>query len=192
MTTPEFDLFASVGLLQARLAQAGIPSATIGGLAVAVWGEPRLTRDADVKVLLDREERRRLIEALADDYRLVADDPDDTLRRFGMLFVLDPGGVRIDLLLGETAFDAAAIERARAVPGLGESGPRVCSPEDLIIYKLLSTRPRDHDDVIGIIRRQSQALDDAYVILWLRQFEIALDDSELVRTYRRLRSAESG
>jgi hypothetical protein len=144
-----------------------------------------------VKVLLQREERQRLIAALADDYQLVADDPDETLRRFGMLFVLDSTGVRLDLLLGETAFDAAAIERACELPGSDTGGLRVCTAEDLIVYKLLSTRPRDRDDLVGIIRRQSRALDDAYVVAWLRQFEIALDDSELVNSYQRLRSVES-
>jgi len=185
------DLFRSVGALQARLARAGIPSATIGGLAVAVWGEPRLTRDADVKVLLQREERQRLIEALAQDYRPLVDDPDETLRRFAMLFVLDATDVRIDLLLGETAFDVAAIERAREVPGMDVGGVRFCTAEDLIIYKLLSTRARDRQDIVGVIRRQSHVLDDAYVTDWLRQFEIALDDSELVATYQRLRVAEA-
>jgi hypothetical protein len=36
MATAEADLFRSAGALQARLARAGIQSATIGGLAVAV------------------------------------------------------------------------------------------------------------------------------------------------------------
>ena len=39
--------------VQGRLDHAGIASAVIGGLAVAVWGEPRLTRDVDFKVLAD-------------------------------------------------------------------------------------------------------------------------------------------
>jgi hypothetical protein len=192
MAAAEADLVRSVGALQARLERSGIQSMVVGGLAVAVWGEPRLTRDADVKVLLQRDERRRLIEALEQDYRAVADDPDETLRRFGMLFVLDASGVRIDLLLGETAFDAAAIERARDLPGSDTGGVRVCTAEDLIVYKLLSTRPRDRDDLVGIVRRQSLALDDAYVIHWLKQFEVALDDSELVKAYKQLRIAESG
>jgi hypothetical protein len=41
---------------------------------------------------------------------------------------------------------------------------------------------------LSIIRRQGDALDDDYVLGWLRQFEIALDDSTLVSEYRRLRA----
>ena len=65
---------------------------------------------------------------------------------------------------------------------------RLCSPEDLVIYKLISTRLRDHEDAQSVIRRQGSSLDDDYVLDWLRQFEEALDDSTLVAEYRRLRS----
>ena len=91
----------------------------IGGVAVAIWGEPRVTRDAEVQ------------------------------------------------------------------PGATIS---VCSPEDLVIYKLISTRLRDHEDAASVIRRQGDGLDDGYVFHWLRQFEQALDDSTLVATYQRLRA----
>jgi len=37
------------------------------------------------------------------------------------------------------------------------------------------------------VRRQGQRLDDKYVLHWLRQLELALDDSMLVSTYQRLR-----
>lgn len=60
---------------------------------------------------------------------------------------------------------------------------RVCSPEDLLIYKLIATRARDHEDARGIVRRQGDTLDSDYILNWLKQFEAALDDSPLVETY---------
>ena len=63
----------------------------------------------------------------------------------------------------------------------------VCSPENLIIYKLISTRSRDHEDAASVVRRQGEALDDEYVLEWLRKFEQALDDSTLVEEYRYMR-----
>ena len=36
----------------------------IGGLAVAIWGEPRATRDADIKVQLTRRAAPRLLACL--------------------------------------------------------------------------------------------------------------------------------
>lgn len=41
------QLFGSLDRLEAHLADADVEWAVIGGLAVAVWGEPRLTRDVD-------------------------------------------------------------------------------------------------------------------------------------------------
>ncbi len=40
------SLVRSIRRLQQRLLEADIPSIVIGGVAVALWGEPRLTRDA--------------------------------------------------------------------------------------------------------------------------------------------------
>lgn len=62
------NLFESLVSLEERLHRAGISCAVIGGVAVAVWGEPRLTRDVDVKVLLGRNHASRLLEILAADY----------------------------------------------------------------------------------------------------------------------------
>lgn len=181
------NLIEALWALQERLRQAGIPSAVVGGIALSVWGEPRATRDVDVRVLLGREEAPRLLSALADQYVLLADDPQATLQRMGFLFVQDSTGVRLDLLLADTEFDREVVRRARPI----EVGPGrviyVCSAEDLLIYKLISTRPRDHEDAASVVHRQGDALDDAYVEQWLRQFEEALDDSTLLQEYRRLR-----
>jgi hypothetical protein len=62
-----------------------------------------------------------------------------------------------------------------------------CSPEELIIYKSLSLRARDYADAESVIKRQGNTLDDTYVEEWLREFEQALDESEVVDNYRRLR-----
>jgi hypothetical protein len=49
------NLIDSVIAFQDSLKKQGIPVMAIGGIAVAVWGEPRLTRDIDMKVLVSRE-----------------------------------------------------------------------------------------------------------------------------------------
>jgi hypothetical protein len=106
-----------------------------------------------------------------------------------MLFVLDPRGTRLDLLLADTSYDFLAIERGREVEVQPGVVLRMCSAEDLIIHKMISTRPRDRTDVEGILRRQGTALDDGYVQDWLRQFELALDDSTLIDRFKQMRAA---
>lgn len=180
------DLFRSLATIQQKLEGAGIPSVAIGGLAVSFWGEPRLTRDVDVKVLLSREERSRLL-ALLTDFTPLNADPDEALRRNGVAFFHDASGIRLDLMLADTVFDETVIGRAKQVTaGLGLA-VRVCTAEDLLVYKLVSLRPRDHADCETIIKRQGDKLDDAYVENWLREFELALDDSTLIQEFRRLR-----
>lgn len=180
------NLVRSVASLQHRLEQAGIPSAVIGGLAVSAWGEPRLTRDADLKVLAQRDERSRILQLLEDFTPLHA-NPDEALRRNGVAFFQDPTGARIDVMLAETSFDETVIGRASLIELQPDLVVRVCSAEDLIVYKSVSLRTQDRLDVEGIIRRQGDRLDDRYVEDWLLQFEKALDDSTLVAEYRRLR-----
>jgi hypothetical protein len=183
------NLIQSIVALQRRLSNSDIPSIVIGGVAVAAWGDPRVTRDVDLKVRLERDEADRLLAVLSPDYKSLLPDPRQALKKQAMVFVQDPAGTRLDLLLADTPYDMAAIERGRDVELQPGATVRMCSPEDLVIYKLVSTRPRDREDAQGVIRRQGGNLDDAYVLDWLRQFERALDDSTLVAEYKRLRDA---
>ena len=183
------NLLQSIVALQKHLSDAGISSIVIGGVAVAVWGEPRVTRDIDFKVQLERSDADRLLSVLARDYVSLLPDPRQALQKQAMLFVQDTLGTRLDLLLADTPYDVVAIQRGRDIELQPGVAARLCSPEDLVIYKLISTRPRDHEDAYSVIRRQGPNLDDDYVLDWLRQFEQALDDSTLVAEYRRLRSS---
>jgi hypothetical protein len=175
--------------LQQRLERAGIPSAVIGGMAVGAWGNPRLTRDVDLKILLRREERQRLLELLTPGYTPMHADPDEALRHNGVIFLHDEKtGVRLDVHLADTDFDELLIGRARVVelePGVPV---RVCAAEDLVILKLIASRPVDIKDVESVIWRQASQLDDRYILHWLGLFEKMPDDSTLIREFQRLRT----
>jgi hypothetical protein len=186
------NFFHSIQAIQKHLLAADIPSIVIGGMAVATWGEPRLTRDVDLKVLISRREANRLLEVLSSNYQSLVSDPLEVLQKQALLFIQDSLGTRLDLLLADTPYDVAAIQRGRDVEIQPGFVIRLCTPEDLIIYKLISTRSRDHDDARSVIRRQGDALDDGYVINWLRQFEQAFDDFTLVAEYQELRKKFRG
>ena len=186
------DLFQSINDLQGRLLREGIPSIIIGGVAVAVWGEPRVTRDIDLKVLIGRGEADRLLNVLKPDYTPMVPNPVELLKRQAILFIRDTHGTRLDLLLAETPYDVKAIQRGREVEIQPDIFIRVCSPEDLVIYKLISTRARDHEDAISVVRRQGSELNEEYIVEWLRQFETALDDSTLISEFHGLISKSNG
>lgn len=184
---PIENLFRLLAQVQQRLEQAGIPSMVYGGIAVIAWGRTRFTEDVDLKILATRDDAAHLIALMAPEYQPVDQDPETKLRQLGFVFFRDPSQIRIDLVLAETSFDLRAMERAKSVEMLPGLSLNVCTPEDLLVYKMISTRARDNDDVPGIIRRQKKQLDDKYIEHWLREFEIALDDSTLIQSYRKMR-----
>jgi hypothetical protein len=51
---------------------------------------------------------------------------------------------------------------------------------------MVSTRSRDRDDVKGIIKRQKNKLERGYIKNWLAQFQLALDDSTLIREFNQM------
>ena len=179
------DLVDSVIAFQYLLKKEGVPVMAIGGIAVAVWGEPRLTRDIDMKVLVSRENRGPLL-AMLSAFTPLQEDSDESFRRLGLAFFRDANGVRIDVMLADTIFDETAIGRARAIDFTPGKNIRVCTAEDLIVYKMLSTRAKDRGDVESIVQKQGDTLDDAYIENWLVQFEEALTDSTLVRDFHKL------
>lgn len=187
---PKMDqLYTSVLKLQQRLASAGIPSAIIGGVAVGVWGDPRVTRDVDLKVLLRRDDAERLWGLLQEDYRPLHHEPIEALRGHGFLFLHDADEIRLDVLLAETTFDESAVRRARSIklsPD-AEFAAWVCAPEDLIVYKMISLRDIDRRDAAMLVKRVGDKLDDRYIEKWLKEFEQALDEGSLIAEFRRLR-----
>lgn len=186
------NLFQSILSLQTLLDKADIPSIVIGGMAVAIWGEPRLTRDIDLKIHLARQDAGRLLQIIFPHYQPLMPDPLETLQKQALVFIQDSTGTRLDLLLADTPYDVTAIQRGHEVEVQPGIIIRLCSPEDLIIYKMISTRLRDHEDARSVIRRQGDSLDDGYIVNWLRQFEQALDDSTLVAEYQGLRRDYGG
>ncbi len=160
--------------LLAKLARAldhsRIPYMVIGGQAVLLHGEPRLTRDIDVTLGVDASALGRVMDAITTiALTPVVDDVERFVRDTNVLpLSAPPTGLRVDLIFSFTAYEAEAIRRA--LPVLLEEVPvRFASAEDLIIHKLVAGRPRDIEDVRGILARNS-ALDDPYLTRWLASF----------------------
>ena len=78
-------------------------------------------------------------------------------------------GVRVDFIFSSTDYERRAIARAERVELAGTAVP-VATSEDLIIHKLFAARPRDLEDVRGVLLRKGDSLDWAYMEKWARDF----------------------
>jgi predicted nucleotidyltransferase len=160
-----------VDALLGRIAQAldsrRIPYMVIGGQAVLLYGEPRLTRDVDITLGAGPEQLPTLLEAAQEQgWRVLADSPQEFVARTRVLPCLDPASnLRIDMIFSFTPFERQAIERARTVR-VGSLDARYASPEDLVILKVLAGRARDLEDVRAILLK-NPALDLQHIQKWL-------------------------
>lgn len=138
MTTQE-DALARV---TAFLERVDVPYMVIDGIANLVWGEARATVDIDITVLVPPDDVQDFIDAVSHEYQMLVEAPWRFVTDTRVLPVSDPSGVRIDLVFGLLPFEEEAVRRAASVHAAGRS-IRVCTPEDLILMKIISERPRD-------------------------------------------------
>ena len=135
------------------LDEAGIAYMVIGGQAVLLYGEPRLTKDIDITLgaSLDRLADVLALAEKAELNPLVA--PETFTRRTMVLPCEDPAtGIRVDFVFSFSPYERQALERVRRV-GMGEADVRFASLENVIIRKIITGRPR-HDLPRLILRRR--------------------------------------
>jgi hypothetical protein len=156
--------------LARALDSASIPYMVIGGQAVLLYGEPRLTRDIDVTLGVDSSAFARVL-ALGSSIGLSPSvrDVEQFVQRTNVLpLSSESTGIRVDLIFSSTPYEAQAIGRATSIPVL-DTPVRFATAEDLIIHKLVAGRPRDLEDIRGILSRQKH-LDETYLKRWLSTF----------------------
>jgi hypothetical protein len=151
--------------------------AIIGGLAVQRWGEPRFTRDVDVTVVVPFEQAASFIGAVVKNFAPRIEDAAAFARRSRVILVSAANGCQVDISLGLPGYEDEVIRRA--VDFELEPGKivRLCAPEDLVIHKAVAGRPRDLEDIRGIVHRRGESLDTDLIRLWLGRFSEILGDS---------------
>jgi hypothetical protein len=91
-------------------------------------------------------------------------------------------GVRVDIIFGQLPYEDSAIKRAVSKK-IGDSEIKVCSPEDLVIHKIISERPKDREDVRGIIYKQGSKLDRPYLDPLIKQLAEELLQEDILTFY---------
>lgn len=169
--------------LAAALRRHDIPSMVIGGQAVLLYGEPRLTRDIDVTLGVGSDRLPSILTLLGEiPLRPLPENPEAFVGQTMVLPALhEATGVRVDLVFSYTPFEREAIARARAVTLAGEE-VRFASPEDVIIHKIFAGRPRDLEDVASILRNQPD-LDRDYIRHWLEEFDAGAGEHVFLKCF---------
>jgi hypothetical protein len=162
-----------------------IPYMVIGSFAVDIWGEPRFTRHVDVTVSVPPDRLRARIEDISERFSVLAADPFTFVNETRVLPILVKT-VSVDLVFAGLPYEEQAIERARTINLKG--GPvRICSPEDLILHKIASGRPRDQEDIVGVFRYRRRELDYSYLDPRVEELSEAFADRNMLDWYRALR-----
>jgi predicted nucleotidyltransferase len=157
--------------------QSGLRGAFGGGLAVIVWGQPRVTQDLDLVLEVERGGISELLRCAREEgFILEADDgvSSNDLLEGGFLRLLPPADaapVSLDLLRADTPLAKEAIGRARSFEIAGLQVP-VVSAEDLILLKLVAFRPKDTFDIETVIDATRDALDLDYLRSWATKLNL--------------------
>jgi predicted nucleotidyltransferase len=159
-----------------QLKNASIPYMAIGGQAVLLYGEPRLTRDIDITLGIGVEELSRVKKIVRSmGLKILVKNDKEFVGKTMVLPTMDKvSSIRIDFTFSSSLYERQAIERARDVK-LGRTSVRFASLEDLVIHKVIAGRARDLEDVRSILLKNPM-YDLHYIEKWLAEFDKSLGE----------------
>lgn len=164
-----------------ELASRSIPYLIVGGQAVLVHGEPRLTRDIDVTLGIDVDRLDDLLAIVKHaGWNVLVQAPRDFTRKTMVLPCEDSAsGVRLDFIFSNSSYEHQAMARS-TTRKVGKTEVRFASPEDLVIHKVVAGRPRDSEDVRSVLLKNPQ-VDVTYIRHWLEVLGAALNEPFIAR-----------
>jgi hypothetical protein len=162
------------------LAELQVPWYVFGAQAALIWGRPRLTTDVDVTVGAVPGGMPALLAALEPrGFTMRIDATPDFVRQTRVLPLMHASsGLAADLVLAGPGLEDDFLARAVRVDVGGATVP-VISAEDLIVTKILAGRPKDIEDIRGVLAERGAQLDMGRVRTVLGMLEQALGQSDL-------------
>lgn len=175
--------------LQAFCAERAWRFCFIGGVAVQQWSEPRVTSDADLTLLTGFGTEELFIDALLGAFAARYPNAREFALTRRVLLLQTISGVGLDIAMGAFPFEESATLRARDIVFAPGKALRLCTAEDLIVFKAFASRPQDWRDVEMTIVRQGDAkLDWTYIFAQLTPLAELKEEPGIVDQLRALRS----
>ena len=153
-----------------------IPYMVIGGQAVLLYGEPRLTRDIDITLGMGvngLDKIKKIIKAIG--LKILVEKEREFVERNMVLPTIDKkSGIRVDFIFSFSSYARQAIERGKDIK-LGRTLVKFASLEDVVTHKVIAGRARDLEDVKSILLKNPK-YDSVYIEKWLEEFDKSLGD----------------
>ena len=151
----------------------------IGGIAASLLGQPRLTADLDVVILLSMDDLPKLIETATKEGMIARISNAEAFARKNRILLLqhESSGINIDISLGILPFETEMVERGQEFK-VGNLCVRLPTPEDLIITKAVAHRSKDLEDIKKVASSHPN-LDKGRIRYWVEQFGAALELPDL-------------
>lgn len=158
----------------------------VGGVAVSFLGRPRFTQDIDALAILSEAEWEAAITTAAA-HGIVPriDDPIAFAHRSRVLLLRHgDSAIDIDVILGSLSFEENAVANGQmyTISGVNVRLPRI---EDLLIMKAVAHRPRDLQDIEGLLEAHPDT-DLNSVRRWVSEFAVATAMSDLIDDFDKL------
>ncbi|MCX6546424.1 MAG: hypothetical protein NTV05_18700 [Acidobacteria bacterium] len=179
------DLLDALRLVTSRLDAADVPYMVSGSLALGYYAQPRMTRDIDIVVELERANVPRLVAVFADDFYC---DEDAIVRavesrRLVNLIHLD-SAYKIDLIVRkDSEYRRVEFLRRRRVVIDGFE-IWIVTPEDLLLSKLVWSLQGNSELQLrdaAALAASVPTLDWTYIDQWAQELGVAKSLGELHR-----------
>lgn len=171
-----------------KLNEFNIKYMIIGGQAVILYGETRLTKDIDITIGVDTSKAEVIIRLLTElNLKILVNDPIEFIKKTMVIPAIDEeSGIRIDIIFSFSEYEKIALERVKKVEIDGVFINYI-SLEDLIIHKIISGRARDLEDAKNIMLKNEE-IDEKYIINWLKEFEKIME-SDFIKNFYEIRKS---
>ncbi len=159
------------------LERLNIPYMLVGSYASTAWGEARFTQDIDIVVDLKASQVPELCAAFPSSEFYVSEAGAlDAIRHRKQFNVIHPESAnKIDFMIARPdQWGRQQLERRREAMLEPALRVQIASPEDIIISKMRYYREGQSDkhirDSAGVLARQGERIDRAYIEHWAKEF----------------------
>lgn len=164
------------------LEESNFPYVIIGGLAVSLIGEPRITQDVDLILSIPESDIRPFMGTAIDrGFDLNIQKELQRIKRTGT-FRFSMGFFHADVILASSDFEDSIFKRRRKIKLAGKKA-YFPTPEDLIILKIVVGREKDMLDAKSILIRHKNKINRKYMEKWTQKIS---DEAQDLPVWNRL------